>query len=312
MRSRTLSAAILVAAGTLLAASRAHAADPTTSDCLNANEASIKLRSEHKLRAARAQLLICAAATCPGDVRDACSRQVIQINQAMPTVVFEVKAAAGQELTDVKVSMDGEPIATRLEGTAVSLDPGEHQFTFEANGQRPSTKTLVIHEGEKERHESIVLGGASEATPAAPAPAPAPTSPAPAPTASAATSQSTTAEAAPNDGGSSQRKWGLVVGGVGAAGLVAGSIFGLMASSSWGTAQKGCQTPLTNCSPQANDDRNSALTFATVSTISFIAGGVLLGGGALLCFTAPQRTDSAAPAVSLAIGPGSIGAVGSF
>jgi hypothetical protein len=52
----------------------------------------------------------------------------------------------------------------------------------------------------------------------------------------------------------------------------------------------------------------------TVSTISFIAGGVLAAGGAVLFFVA--RPKDAAPStgmwVSPYVGPGSVGAVGRF
>jgi hypothetical protein len=249
-------------------------------------------------------------------VRDACARQVMQVNQAMPTVVFEVKTTTGQELTDVKVSMDGEPIATRLEGTAISLDPGEHQFTFEAAGQPPLTKTLVIHEGEKDRHESVVLGGAPQTVPAptppsAPAPSPSPASPAPT---AVAPSPPPPTDAAPQDGGNSQRTWGLVVGGVSVAGLAVGSIFGLMATSSWSSATSGptgCPSKQ-GCSQQAINDRSSALTSATISTISFVAGGVLLAGGAVLYFTAPKHGAEPGPTVGLTLGPGAVGATGTF
>jgi hypothetical protein len=121
-------------AGTL-PARPARAADPTTADCLSASETSLALRNQHQLRAARAQLLVCAHASCPADVRKECTRRVSDINAAMPTVVFEAKDTSGNDISAVKVSIDGQPLVERLEGTALSIDPGEHSFTFEAPGQ---------------------------------------------------------------------------------------------------------------------------------------------------------------------------------
>src|SRR5579863_741315 len=115
--------------------SLAQAADPTTADCLSASEASLKLRGEHRLREARGQLLVCAAASCPEDVRNECVRRIDPVNAAIPTIIFEAKDAAGNDMTAVRVTMDGQPIADRLEGSAISIDPGTHTFRFEAAGR---------------------------------------------------------------------------------------------------------------------------------------------------------------------------------
>jgi hypothetical protein len=93
--------------------------------------------------------------TGPTDIRNACLRRVQQVNDAMPTIVFEAKDPRGNERTAVAVTMDGEPLVSQLEGTAMSLDPGEHVYTFQAADQPPVEKRLVIHEEEKERYEVI-------------------------------------------------------------------------------------------------------------------------------------------------------------
>ncbi|HKP60997.1 MAG TPA: hypothetical protein VJV78_29910 [Polyangiales bacterium] len=149
----------LVLAMLLLERGVAFAADPTTADCLNANERSIALRSQHQLRAARAELLVCAAPTCPEDIRNECARRVADVNAAMPTIVFEARDIRDNDLSAVAVSMDGHSLVQRLEGTALSIDPGEHQFVFSAQNVAPVQKTLIIREGEKGRREKVILGG---------------------------------------------------------------------------------------------------------------------------------------------------------
>jgi hypothetical protein len=109
--------------GVGLATSPAHADDPTTADCLGANEAALKSGNEHHLRAERGHLLVCASASCPADVRSECLRRVDEINAAIPTVIFEAKDGAGGDLSAVRVTMDGEVLAERLEGTALSINP---------------------------------------------------------------------------------------------------------------------------------------------------------------------------------------------
>ena len=134
---------------------------PTTADCLAATESSLALRNEHKLREARAQLLICSAASCPADMRDECHDHVDAFGVAIPTIVFAVKDAAGNDLVAVRVTMDGQPIAgSDWRGRRCRSIPGAHTFTFETAGQPQGNiqKQFVIHEGEKDRRERIVFG----------------------------------------------------------------------------------------------------------------------------------------------------------
>lgn len=133
-------------------------ADPATGECLAAYEQSLSLRGAHALRAARTQLLLCAAPTCPADVRNECALRVSEVNTQIPTLVFEALDRERNDLSQVKVSMDGQALVERLDGTALSVDPGEHRFVFELAGSPAVEKTLVIREGEKDRRERIVLG----------------------------------------------------------------------------------------------------------------------------------------------------------
>ncbi|MFI5387803.1 MAG: hypothetical protein ACHQ50_16970, partial [Fimbriimonadales bacterium] len=156
--TRGIGAIPLIALAVTLVAPVTRAADPTTADCLSASNTSIKLRTDHSLREARQQLLVCAARTCPSDISAECEHRLVAVNAAIPTLVFEVKDAGGNDLPAVSVMMDGKPLTERLEGTAISLDPGAHSFHFETAGQAPVDKMFVLHEGEKDRRERIVFG----------------------------------------------------------------------------------------------------------------------------------------------------------
>ena len=278
----------------------ARAADKALSACIAANETSIQLRSSHKLLQAREQSLACAADACPGLLRDACKKRLEQINASMPTIVFDVKDAAGSDVA-VKLTVDGQP-QDGQQGTAIALDPGEHAFVFSAAGRPPVEKSFILREGEKDRHEAIVVGSAPGAGPQP---------------AGAAASATTSAAAPPPPpppppaaaGGSStwsgQRTIALVAGGVGLAGIGIGSVFGLMSHSSWSSSQSECPSA-SNCPQhaQAVTDHDSASSQATVSTIAFAAGGVALAAGAVLWFTAPHGTAETATRASLQITPG--------
>jgi len=278
----------------LAAAGPAWASDPTTADCLSATEGSLTLRNQHKLRDARAQLLICSAATCPADIRSECVRRVAEVNAAMPTIVFEVKDAAGNDLTGVRVDMDGNVLAEHLEGTALSIDPGEHAFTFTHAADPAVRKVFVIREGEKDRRERVVVGPAAVATVPAPAPVlvtPAPVVPPP----------------APPSAWTGRRIGGLVLAAAGVVGVGVGAGYGLAAMSRHDDAQKAC--PRTTCTDQHGVDLwSSAHTAGTISTVAFIAGGVALAGGAVLWFTGKPETT--APRLSL--GPGTVALRGAW
>lgn len=276
----------------VVAAAPAWASDPTTADCLSATEGSLTLRNQHKLRDARAQLLICSAATCPSDIREECVRRVAEVNVAMPTVVFEVKDAPGNDLTGVRVDMDGSVLAEHLEGTALSIDPGEHKFTFTHAGDPPVQKVFVIREGEKDRRERIVMGTLAVAAPSAvPVVAQSPVAP---------------PLAAPSPW-TGRRVGGLILAAVGVAGLGVGAGYGLAAMSRHDEAQKAC--PLAACPDQHGVDLwSSAHTAGTISTVAFIAGGVALAGGAVLWLTGKPETT----ATHVALGPGSVALLGAW
>jgi hypothetical protein len=258
----------------------AYAAPTTTAQCNAANQQSTKLRTAHSLRQSREQALICSAASCSLTVRTACRKRAADLLKAIPTIVFAANDGAGHELTDVTVSMDGQSLTDHLDGSALSLDPGQHTFTFQVGSQPPVDKPFLINEGEKSRHEAITLA------PPPPPPPPPVVVATPAPGADTGT---TGASRGP------LRPVGLVLGGVGVAGLIAGGVMGGLAISKWNASQSACGSP-SQCPDHAQSvsDHDSATSLATVSTVMFVAGGVALAAGATLYLVAPKRTSEGA------------------
>jgi hypothetical protein len=263
--------AAALAVGSALGSAEARAADPTTRECLAASEASLKAGNEHKLRVERAALLICAASSCPADVRRECIRRVDEVNAAIPTIIFVAKDASGSDLGAVKVAMDGDALAERLDGSALSIDPGVRTFRFETAGHPPITKQFVIHESQKNRHEAVVFG-----SPAA---------------------------FSPRSGLGVQKTLAIVAGGVGLASLGVGSVFGLTAMAKKTDAEKACPR---DCADQDGVNLwNDAASAGNVSTAAFVVGGVLLAAGAALWLTA-SADSTRGPTAQVGIGPGSI------
>lgn len=282
-------------AALLLLPITARANDPTTADCLNAHNSSVELRNAQKLRGARAQLLICAAQSCPTEVRKECLRHADEVNAQIPTITFEPKDAAGHDLIAVKVTMDGEPLADRLEGMALSTDPGVHTFVFETEGQTPVEKQLVVREGVKDRRVSVVFGAALAA---------------PIPPATQRIVGPVSVPAATDVGGrpvgsalGTQKIAALVAGGVGVVGLGLGTVFGLVAVSIKNDAQNAC--PGACASQDGVDKWSNAKTAAQLADVFFVVGGVGIAGAAALWFTAkPPATGE--PATQVGFGPGGV------
>jgi hypothetical protein len=279
--------AALLALGALLVAVPAVAAGPTKHECVVADDAAQDLRGADKLREAREKLAVCVSQSCPGPVRVDCAKRLSEIDGVMPSLVFEAKDGSGNDLSAIKVTMDGQPLADKLDGRAIEVDPGEHHFAFDdADGLTHAEKTLVVHEGDKDQHVSVVVRGASATAPAA------------------ATSS---AAASPSDG-STQRTMGLVVGGVGVAGVVVGSIFGGMALSG-----SPCSSNNKTCATQA--DHDTLVAHETIANIGLGVGLVGLVVGGYLFLTAHPRASTTEPAsASIApwIGWGTAGIAGTF
>ncbi|HEY4016401.1 MAG TPA: hypothetical protein VGM06_23865 [Polyangiaceae bacterium] len=238
---------------------------PTKDRCIDANTRAQSLRRSGDFAGTREQLRMCADAHCPRMVRDDCAARFDELERAQPTIVFDAKSPEGADLSAVDVHVDGKALATKLDGTALSIDPGEHTLTFDVSGQPTVTKQLIVREGEKARHEVVVIGTPKPA--AAPSPV-LPATPPPSP---------------PEAHSSTGRTIGLVVGGVGLAGIAAGSVFGLLTKSAIDRQDQDCPSA-NNCSNHASatNDHDQAVRDGLFSEVGFIAGGALFVGGAIV------------------------------
>lgn len=246
------------------------------------------LRDQHKLVEARAQFAICARQACPKQVSKDCTAWLEQVDQAMPTVVVSAKDAAGRDLIDVTVTMDDRPFATKLTGEAVPVNPGLHVLHFEAKDGGRLDHQVLVREGVKNQNVDVVV--------AAPASAPSLGIPPARPADAGAGAGGQPAEV-PASGAGPWRTIGFVAGGVGIAGLGVGAAFGLKAMSDKNSAQCDASNA---CSPGPLSD---ARTSATLSSVGFIAGGVLLAGGAALVLLAPRgHPEGAALRVAPTVG----------
>lgn len=289
---RTAYAAIVLLA--FLAPRRA-LATPTKDQCVDANTQAQDLRRDNHLLAARESLRVCAAQSCPRLVRNDCIQRLDEIETVIPSVAFEVKDPDGQDLSDVTVTMDGKPLLTHLDGTPVEIDPGDHSFVFNAGGWAPRTLKLVVRQGDRLRREAVTLASSEAAVPAKASKPAEPT-------------LNTDHQSAPV--ASSNRKllaWTAI--GVGAAGVVLGSVTAGLAVSKKNKIDGASDCQSNHCDPGERSLVNDYNRFRTLSSIGFIAGGLVAATGVVLLVTAPGPTE---PRAALWLGVGSVGFTGKF
>jgi len=282
----------------------AHAEDPTKRECVEANALAQTQRNEGKFRAAQASLRLCTSAACPAAVRDDCAQLLDDLGRKLPSMVFEAHDGTGADVTAVRVRIDGQPLAERLDGTAIAVDPGEHTFTFDSSGRATVTSKLVIREGDRGRRERITFAAAAP-PPIVPAVVSRPPT-SPTDTDSPPKDESPLDAAPSRTTTSTLRYVGYVAGGLGIVGLGFGAIFGLRASSKLSDSKKdpdgtGCDSQ-DFCGDAGKQARGDAQSAATLSTVGFVAGGALLAAGiALVVFgrSSTSTTATLAPMVGI-------------
>jgi hypothetical protein len=285
----------LVALALLFVNAAAWGGEPTTADCLAASDASLEAGNEGRLRDERAQLHVCAAASCPDEIRTECSKRAADVSAKIPTVAFFARDSAGRDRAAVRVTLDGEPLADRLEGVALSIDPGEHTFVFETAGEAPVTKKLVLVQGQKDRREVVVFGPPHEG-------------PAALPGASDTAPRASLPAAPPRGGLGAQRVMALVAGGLGVVGLGLGAAFGAIAMVRKDDAEIACPD---QCPTQAGADKwKAAAAAGDASTFAFAVGGAGIVAAAVLWWTAPSAKT--APSAYVGLGPGTLGVRGTW
>jgi hypothetical protein len=283
MRSRNvfegLSAAA-VAGAVLLSASTSRADDKQV--CSAAYDATQAMRREGKLQSARAQTIVCMRDACADFIRADCAKWLGEIDASQPTVVFEVKDGSGRDTSAVRVTLDGKPWLTSLDGTAKPIDPGQHTLHYEIDGAAPVDAVVQIREGEKNRPIDVTFQKAGapvadKGTGGEPKPS----------------SSSSPAADAPKR---SIAPW--IAGGVGVAGLAVGAITGAIVLGKRSDFDKHCGGSPLQCDPQGKSDASTGNTLGPVSTVGFIVGGLGIGVATVLLVTR-KPSHPASPTVGL-------------
>jgi hypothetical protein len=180
-----------------------------------------------------------------------------------------------------EVRLDGVTMTAAALGSALPIDPGDHQLAATAPHKNPGS--VVVRIPGAVATTTVRVPALADA--AVPAPAAAAASPGPVAPAAARTPDKPT-----TNGSSGLRTLGWVSVGVGAVGVVAGTYFGAKTFSKKHEADPYCGDNH-QCDARGNALIEDARSSATLSTISFGVGAVGLVAGAWLLLTSPPAAE---------------------
>ena len=203
-------------------------------------------------------------------------------------------ATGGGEVAGVAVLLDADPVNGATLGVRRVVDPGPHVVRASAAGYKSAEVHVTVPEGGTVEaplvleREAVVPARADAVAPAVLAQG------APIP-------QSATASPLP---------W--VAFGIGAAGLGVGVVGGVLALGKHSDLATAC--PGGTCGPAQQGELDSYHSLGLVSTVGFVVAGVGAAAGVTLLLVRPRADVAATTGVRVVpvLGPGSLGAVGTF
>jgi tetratricopeptide (TPR) repeat protein len=201
------------------------------------------------------------------------------LERKLSRVVFRAPPAAATS-EDLRIKVGDKELAAAAIGSRIPLDPGTYPVEVAAPDKKPWSTVISVPPGPA-TVEVDIPPLANAARPAAPQP--------PAPQAELEP-DSAMEPPAEVGGWPPARIAGLVLGGVGLAGLGVGTYFGIRTLMKQGIVEDNCAGPY--CNQVGLDADEDAHTSATISTIAFAAGAALLAGGVVLIFTSPGAEDA--------------------
>ncbi len=228
--------------------------------CAAAYEKGQEAQNESKLVEAREFFLACSAEDCPNVVRTECNAALPSLDTSIPTIVLGARDDKGNDIVDAEVKIDGAIVSRRLDGKAIFVNPGPHQFQFSTPNAEAIERQIVVRVGEKNRAVTVDFktkqGG------------------------SGAVGEGKTSDSSA-EGANGKRIGAYVLGGLGVASLGAFAILGITGKSTLSDLQNGCGKTH-SCDPS---DVDAVKTKLMVADISLGVGVLSLGVAAALFFT---------------------------
>jgi hypothetical protein len=218
--------------------------------------------------------------------------EIEAVKKRIPTLQIMIKGVAPETAS---VNLDGAALPAGAAQAPRQLDPGSHLIESTVAGAS-ARKSITLKEGAREVVELDLTPGAKP--------------------------EETAPPLVPDEPTTTGERPRLLVPaiaafGVGVVGLGVGAITGVMSLNKAADVEAKC--PNDQCDPELEDDADSAKTLGTVSTITFIIGGVGVAAGAILYYLdgrAPATEASAAASTGITVRPriglGAVGFDGTF
>jgi len=226
----------------------------------------------------------------------AARKAMARVESKMSRITVNMSDSA--RASGIEVRMDGNAVDSSDWGNALPKDGGSHDVEVSAPGKKPWKKHVdldasgqtvtvdvpALEDNAPPKKVAAVAGAKGDGATDGASPPP----------------EGATAAVSDKDPhpGQSQRTIGIVVGSAGIVGIAAGIVAGIVASSDANSLKSACGTGPT-CDSSNQGTHDSAITWATVSDVAFIAGGAAIAAGAVVYLTAP-RDPSAVSSVGIA------------
>jgi hypothetical protein len=220
-----------------------------------------------------------------GDAKrlDYAKNRAADVEKKMPRLQLYVPTGTSE------LKIDGQAMGEAAWTTVLPIDAGDHKITYAAPGKEPRSQSVTVAPGGVTTQAALAPFVDSPPSAAVAQPAPSPVRiPAATP-------------AEPKRGGSGLRTVGYAVAGAGVVGVGVGGVFGAIALGAKGNVTSNCGSAAgladNLCNQTGFDAQKQARTNATISTISFVVGGVALASGvAILLFGTPPPSAANATA----------------
>jgi hypothetical protein len=239
------------------------------------------------LRLALCQELSGRSATALTLYLEAAERAKAADNQALVQLAKNRAAALQPRLSHLTVDLDpsvrdqeklriwcdGKPLELTTLGAGLPLDPGSHVIEAEAPNRKRFQETIVVSDEPRRYSLTITLPLAVAEVEAE------------------AASKPQSAATDTKRSWSTQHSLALAAGGVGLAGVTAGTFLGLAVGSQMRRARALCSDGSSGCSEEALSLQDQARGYSTASTIAFCAGAAGILGGVVLWLSAPRELE---------------------
>src|SRR4051812_40136232 len=274
----------------------------------------VKAREAY-LKIAKEQL----APNAPQAFRDAQAAAEDERKQVEPHIGrLIIKVEGADSAKDLSVAVDGQPVSSVLLGVPQPMDPGDHTVTATATGFKGAPASVSLKDAGV---GSVIVK--MEVDNSVPPPA---ATPAATPPGAGAVAPTTPSGAPPSDSGangSNGMRIGSYVGfGVGAVGVVLGTVFVLKSSSNRKDADAAASKLEEQCgalcdaeSPEAKNVANlddKARSAKTIGIVGYVVGGLGVATGVTLFILSSKKDEPKSAFVAPYVGLGALGVRGAF